>query len=197
MLKAARFAIALLAACFAAGASAQGAVVGGSLFIAANGPFTWTFLGGPTNSAWSTDVWWSTGPNPIDEMNSPQMFAGNFPSSGRFEGSPGMPVVGPSLAIGTSVIARAGVENGTVIMSTGNPEGKFLTEPGQPNSPLVVADAAVFYGAGNTAQVGFLLSPIDPMPSSFADFPIRVSFTNVVGVQLSGGGGGGGGGCTG
>lgn len=179
----------------AALARAQEPIVGAQVFLFSPGPVSSTLLAAPSSPSyfWGTSIWyWG---NPGD------------PSSNSITG-----LSGQNDAIGQTVTSAASIpnQNGLPLVFVAS-FTKFSDIPpgtgpnpgqGQPgdipqtfsttgfvpgnNAPqasalnMVEMNAAVLFGAGNTAQIGF--APAGMSIGSFADYPIRIGVTNVIGA---------------
>jgi hypothetical protein len=160
-------------------------VPNGSLFVATDNPVSATFLGG--SPGLFTSLYWSTGPATTDVQESARITDG---------AAVGAAVSTPALASGTFVFLATLLPApsfhdcfgcGASLITTGGGETK--NPFGDTPNPFETyrAHAGVFYGANNTAFVGFTSKVDDPLTGDFASYPIRFSVSNVVGSLLGGG----------
>lgn len=154
-------------------ARAQTFEIGAQVFLSQPGSITATLLAAPTMtlpSFFDTAIFYT-----------PQSATGLF--SSNLNSTVGSTVTTPTISAQTTPLFIS-TFFGTVPQSPGQGDatGTFIstgfTDASNKPGGSILANAAVIFGANNTAQIGFE-APTSPIPTNFNDFDVRISLTNV------------------
>jgi hypothetical protein len=173
----------------AALARAQEPIVGAQVFLFSPGPVSSTLLAAPSspNYLWDSSIWyWGNPRDPFSNSITGLSTQGNaigqtVTSSARIPSQDGLPLVFVTSFTNLSDIPPGPGQPGDIphtFSTTGFVQGNNAPSASALNT--VEMNAAVLFGAGNTAQIGF--APAGMSIGSFEDYPIRIRVTNVIGA---------------